>query len=145
MRVSQCEFESNQASLAGGGIYVMNTAIFTADNSSFVGNRAGQGGAINIEVCLLCNFIPVTSCLLQNQAILRGQTTTVQLTDITFKSNSAVTTMNETGEAFGGAVRIVGIGVDSEIYGCKFQNNRGSLGGGLSLLEAFSTQIEDSR
>lgn len=58
MKLSMCHCENNSASLFGGGIYVVSTAIFSADSSRFAENQAGQGGAINIEVCLFENLIP---------------------------------------------------------------------------------------
>jgi len=81
--------------------------------------------------------------LLQNSEILRGQSTRATLQNVTFSNNW--TLKMRSNEGYGGAMRLSGSGLDTDLSACHFEHNEALWGGGIYMDKAFESKIQNTK
>ena len=139
LSVTDCTFLHNQAERLGGAIVGVFDAVLDIQGTSFTGNSASQGGAINVQQQAT---LSLTNCKLdrnfasdQSGAILVMVNVTLEIRETNFTNNSA--------SHFGGALLVSQ--AQCHVVRSVFHSNiAGTVGGAVCIETKASLRIENT-
>lgn len=128
------EYQGGGLEVSGGGI---NSTTVNISNTTFVGNVAGDGGALSVtgatvnvsNTCFRDNHSVGNSPIIGGGAIFVNDDTELNLTNCRFEDN-----YGDNYDHDGGAIGVTGKNVNIDIYNCYFSGNTaGSSGNGDAI------------